>query len=223
MPTFDNKVEDRLKELILMGEKVRSSFRLRARSTFYDRDQSLTWHWITMCLNFISRVVGKNTEHYRVFESSATKEYITNPFEIEQMQGVMLAVKSDVEAGFLFDRDLLITAEAFNDVLEQAEYLLENKYKDAAAVIVGAALESTLRKMCDRRGIEVSSRDGIDSLNIKLATADAPAYNKLVQKQITAWADLRNNAAHGHYDKYTHSNVEDMDKWVRSFIEQHMA
>jgi hypothetical protein len=56
-----------------------------------------------------------------------------------------------------------------------------------------------LRAMCVRRAIGLLKANGkhkmINDLNDELGKAGA--YNALKKKQITAWADLRNNAAHG--------------------------
>ena len=46
-------------------------------------------------------------------------------------------------------------------------------------------------------------------------------YNKLSQKQITAYADVRNNAAHGKWNEFAKTDVEDMLKGVRNFKEKH--
>ena len=43
-------------------------------------------------------------------------------------------------------------------------------------------------------------------------------YNKLVQKQVTALADIRNNAAHGHYDQFTKEDVASMIKEVQRIL-----
>ena len=48
-------------------------------------------------------------------------------------------------------------------------------------------------------------------------------YSKLDQKSVTAWLDLRNNAAHGHYDKYEAVQVELMISGVRDFIARNPA
>jgi len=140
-----------------------------------------------------------------------------------------MAVKEDIESGFLFERELLISADVFDDFLEQAEHLLENKYKDAAAVLIGSVLESSLRKMCKKHGVEVKDNTGavttdtatIAPLNDELYKAEV--YSKFVYKEIIAWADLRNNVAHGHYDKYKQTDVEGMDQWVRSFVTEHLT
>lgn len=39
-----------------------------------------------------------------------------------------------------------------------------------------------------------------------------------LSKQITAWLDLRNNAAHGKYDKYSIEEVKLMIAGIRNFL-----
>ena len=43
-------------------------------------------------------------------------------------------------------------------------------------------------------------------------------YNKLEQKNVTAWIDLRNKAAHGKYSEYTVTQVELMYQGVLDFL-----
>ena len=42
------------------------------------------------------------------------------------------------------------------------------------------------------------------------------------QKQITAWADLGNNAAHGNYTNYNEQEVKDMLNGVARFIADYL-
>ena len=49
------------------------------------------------------------------------------------------------------------------------------------------------------------------------------AYGKNDQKQVTAWAAIRNNAAHKEYDKYTAELVKLMIAWTRDFISKNPA
>ena len=94
--------------------------------------------------------------------------------------------------------------------MEMAKYLLSEGYKDAAAVIAGSVLEENLRKLCAKGAISEFDAKGnpkkASALNDDLAKAST--YTKLEQKSITAWLDLRNNAAHGHFDKYDAKQVE---------------
>ena len=138
--------------------------------------------------------------------------------------GIMKAAAEDVEAGFLGERDLLITADAFGSLLEQSEHLLEQGYKDPAAMLAGAVLESTLRKMCEVRGIPADKQDKIATLNDKLAKRHKPAaYSSMYHKQIIAWADLRNNADHGHFKEYDRPQIAAMIAGVREFAARHLA
>jgi hypothetical protein len=76
--------------------------------------------------------------------------------------------------------------------LEQASELLGAGYITAAAVIAGAVLETYFRQLCNDRDIEIG--------NLNMMNADSAkrgVLRKHDQKQITARADIRNNAANG--------------------------
>jgi hypothetical protein len=122
----------------------------------------------------------------------------------------------------------LVHAELFDDFLEMAEHLLENNYKDAAAIMVGSVLESHIKKMCIKSGLPITTSvkgknviTKADVLNADLVKNGT--YNKLQQKQITAWFGLRNEAAHGNYQAYKKEEVDLMLKGVRQFILQNPA
>ena len=76
-------------------------------------------------------------------------------------------------------------------------------------------MEDALRKLCEKHGVPVPTSTKIDRLNAELAKANV--YDKLVQKRITALADIRSNADHGHFDKFRSEDTEDMVKWVKRF------
>ncbi len=50
----------------------------------------------------------------------------------------------------------------FENLIEMAEHLMEEGYKDAAAVIAGASLESHLRQLSNKYGVpvEYTAKDG---------------------------------------------------------------
>jgi hypothetical protein len=60
----------------------------------------------------------------------------------------------------------------------------------------------------------------LDKMNADLAKADT--YHLLVQKRITAIADIRNNAAHGHPEHFTAKDVEDMISYIEGFLAAHL-
>ena len=134
---------------------------------------------------------------------------------------MVAAAKHDFERGLLFDLRALVNAEILGDFMEQAERLLEENYYVPAASLAGAVLEDTLRKLCDKNGLTYPDKTTIDRLNADLAKAGI--YDKLVQKRITALADIRNNADHGKFDKFAREDVEDMVKWLRRFTADYLG
>ena len=143
---------------------------------------------------------------------------------VSELTGILKGIKSDVDRGMLEDFRLLVRAEVFASFLDMAEYLLNEGYKDAAAVMLGAVLEDSLRTLATRNGISTSSSVGkpltIDPLNIALGKAGT--YGPLVQKQVTSWANLRNDAAHGQFAKYDADQVHQMLLFVQKFSSDYL-
>lgn len=172
----------------------------------------------TRCVAAIQRASGSNSTYHK----SAIDAAISGNHEWDHLAreiGVAKALLYDIENNYLQSFEELLRGEVFGDLLEMASHLLDGGYKDAAAVITGGTLEVHLRKLCDRYGIDASP-DGrhirSDQLNTKLTKAGA--YTKLDQKNVTAWLDLRNKAAHGRYSDYTADQVRLFVATVRDFI-----
>jgi hypothetical protein len=142
--------------------------------------------------------------------------------------GIVKALKGDLDDGHLQSLPELIRGEMFQDLNQMAKHLLQEGYKDAAAVIAGSSLESHLHQLSNKYGISVvytakdgsSKRKKAESLNQDLGKN---AYSLFDQKQITAWLDLRNNAAHGNYSEYDEDQVAKLIEWVGDFISKNPA
>ena len=175
----------------------------------------------------ILRITGLNSPYcQQVNEILATKEH--DAVKMVQILGVVSALRYDLAAGYMKTAEELIHGELFSDFLDMASYLLEEGYKDAAAVICGASLESHLKQLAKKCDINtyISAESGTrpkkaDSLNSELARATS--YSVLDQKNVTAWLDLRNKAAHGSYDSYTKDQVVLMIAGIRDFITRNTA
>jgi len=171
-------------------------------------------------LSFLKNLFDEHHPYYKEFNDNVTD---CTPVHTNVGKGILLAVKQEIDGGWLFTLKGLVSAEIFSDFLEMAEHLLEELYKDPAAVMTGSVLEEHLRQLCDREGIAVEvekagklSPKKADLLNAELANAGV--YNKLDQKIITSWLDLRNKAAHGRYTEYTKEQVDLMYQGVANFI-----
>lgn len=111
----------------------------------------------------------------------------------------------------------MIQAEVFDSFLEHANELLDSGYKDPACVVAGVAMETTLKELCTRNGIPHSK---LDKMNADLCKAGV--YNMGMQKQITAWAERRNKAAHGEWDDYNADDVVDMIRGINRLIAEYL-
>lgn len=175
----------------------------------------------TSAMNLIKRTCGDESDHYRALEDLMKREHGANPYYLKHCLGIIEAARGDFAGGFLFDLRTQVAAEMLGECLDQAQHLLEQGYHIAAASLTGAVLEDSLRKVAKAKGVGVPERTTIDGLNVLLAKGGA--YALTVQKQVTALADIRNNADHGHFDQVKKADVEDMLRWVVRFNSEYLG
>ncbi|HKC00834.1 MAG TPA: hypothetical protein VKD23_18775 [Terriglobales bacterium] len=171
-------------------------------------------------LAFIESTFGREHSYYIEFDKKARDSWESSG---KYALGILTAVRDQIKGGWVETTKGLVSAEVFADFLEMAEHLLEQKYKDPAAVMVGSVLEEHLRQVCAAASLPVEDLSHgkivprkADSLNADLAKVGK--YSKLDQKQVTAWLDLRNKAAHGKYSEYANEQVVLMLAGVRDFV-----
>lgn len=183
---------------------------------FYKIDSVKYQEWAISVLNLLQRIFGEPSVHFKQFIilHSNFQGFIDT---FENCLGVFNAAKDDYLGGYLLNLKSLVSAEVLDNVLEQAEELLKKEYKDSACIAIGVTLETTLKDLCNKIQIPTGK---LDKMNADLSKAGI--YNLTKQKQITAWADLRNNAAHGNYSSYTKEDVDDFLKGVKRFIADYM-
>jgi hypothetical protein len=102
--------------------------------------------------------------------------------------------------------------------LDQARELLAATFVAPAAVVAGVVLETTVKGLCAESGVSLGK---LGKMNEDLAKAGV--YNKLVQKKVQVWADIRNSAAHGHNGQFEPSDVQDMIRGVEAFVSERLA
>ena len=199
----------------------------KGESTLKTVDTNVEWYanrryssaFRSASLSLISSLFGKNHSYYTEFEKLDS----AHPSNIRSGIGIIESIKDEIENGWLITYKQLVTAEVFSDFLEMAKYLLDEKFKDAAAVMIGSILEEHLRQLCITKSIDVTTIKGSDMvpkkadvLNVDLTKKGV--YNGLQQKSVTAWLDLRNKAAHGKYGEYTFEQVGVMYMGVADFV-----
>jgi len=229
---MSNSINDRLvteiDELVAVAEKLSRDSSRSGSSLGPDRIEDLS-AIASRGGQTIQRLYGQNSQYYRSFEKVLKTDHFTSMHStsykhISELVGILKGVQHDIKSGLLSDLRRLLQAEVFADFLEMAEHILGEGYKDAAAVLLGAVLEDSLRKLSDSNGLPTVGVSGkpltIEPLNVELAKNGV--YGPLVQKQVTTWANLRNDAAHGHFDKYDADQVKQMLFFVQKFCSDYL-
>ena len=215
------KVINKFNKLLGEGEKILQNGEWNGWDFKRDPANDDYIKWRTEALNLLKRVCGEDSDHYNQLLKIAKGDHTSyNSYFFPHCYGIVKAAKSDFEEDFLADVKYLVRADLLDDFISQAEMLLKEGYHIPAASLSGAVLEDMLRKLCDKKNIEYPDKTKIESLNVSLAKKNA--YNKLVQKEITAKAQIRNDADHGRFEKVKPDDVDDMIKWIRRFIRDYM-
>lgn len=196
-------------------------FRSLAAVNFQAESPLIKHAWFIRLKTCIEKFAPQNSTFANEIEFLNRHDYV----ELWRARAALTALREAYASSTFSSITELIHADVFSDFLEMADHLIEQSYKDPAAVIAGSVLEEHLRKLCDKNGVDVKKSDGspkkADSLNSELASAIV--YSKLDQKNVTAWLDLRNKAAHGKYTEYTKDQVALLIQSIRDFITRNPA
>jgi hypothetical protein len=173
----------------------------------------------------VRRLAPPDSEFAKLKEACFSRWAPSPHVALPQIVGIARALREAYASGYLSSIQELVHAEVFSNYLDMAAYLLAEHFKDPAAVLGGATLESHLRSMAAKWNISIDDGTGNPrkSSVINDDLKKAGAYHGQQQKSVTAWLGLRNDAAHGHFDRYTAAQVENLLAAVRVFIMENPA
>ena len=229
MEKINKRIENEVDNLLDTGTRILSDA-VNSSSGIKGVDLSKVTSWVTRLGQLVRHLYGEYSQHFESYTSALKTPHFYNLHSsynshFSQMLGVVTAIKHDIDNGLLINFKTLIQADIFADFLEMGEYLLNGGYKDAAAVIIGSVLEDGLRKLAEKNKISITNDYGkaltIEPLNNELAKKEV--YSKLIQKQITSWAHIRNKAAHGEFNEYNKEQVHMMLLFVQSFTSDYLG
>lgn len=210
------KIKSDLSKLISRGESITNTSYTSGRDK---RPHEVAFR--TSALSYLNNLLGEEHDYYVQFKAKTQSgTFFLTSTGVE----ILKALSLDLDEEWLFELKALVAAEMFTDFLDMSEHLISEGYRDAAAVMIGSTLESHLKQLCVKNSIDITCINAKYQINPKKAdvlNADlckANVYNKLEQKQITAWLDLRNKAAHGEYSEYNNDHVQQMYTGVLSFV-----
>ena len=228
----------RFDELIAAGESICNSIEVYpphnlggvfVTFTTYNWDPQRLEKWKTNCLTVFQPFSVKGTTMAKQIDlfTHTTGEKPS----FQRALGILEAFKDDLEQGFLDDFLLKVEAEVAADYMGQADALLKEGQPGAfdqvpAAVLSGAVLEKALRTLCDRQQPQipmVNAKGENKTLNPLIDDLKkAGVFNELKAKQLRAWADIRNKAAHGEFNQFTKGDVEQMLHGITNFLADYL-
>ncbi|MCK7470041.1 MAG: hypothetical protein MZU95_03970 [Desulfomicrobium escambiense] len=219
---LDETIIKCFEELIKKADNVEST-KCNKNTRHIYLDETQFFEWSSSVLSLFERIFEKDCSQIENFKKQfnlGCEFSIKQIDSLKRSKGILLSAYNDYKNGYLFKIQSLISAEVLDNVIEQADELLKTSYKDAACIITGVALETALRKICTDAGIVIDEKTKANKMNDDLAKAGK--YNGSKQKQITAWLGLRNDAAHGHWDRYNEQEVKAMIDGVNNFIADYL-
>ncbi len=213
---LDPIVSRRFLELQQKAEAVsvarKASYTTNAGDAVYAVSSELFKEWATNVLSLLHRSFGQGSIHYQNFSAHYHK-FLGWESDFRDCHAIFKAAREDYEGGYLFNIRTLAKAEVLADAIEQAKELLQAGYKDPACILARVSLEVALKDLADRFQVTLST---LDRMNADLCKAGA--YNMAKQKQITAWAEIGNKAAHGEWAHYTDQDAAAMVGGVEALV-----
>lgn len=242
-PQLDSKVRTQFKDLIDEGPELVSKMKAENRQSRSEprylmgsrvvdlsgneyHNQAVAFEaYRTQAVSLVQLVLSKTERMQQISADFRGLEQRSS--SVEFINGTLIGLQRDYEAGLLDDISVMIEAEIASDYMGQAERLLGEGGSGQfnyvpAAVLAGAVLEDGLRRLCHRQSppIATDKQDG-DPKKMSVLIDDlksAGLYNELKAKQLRAWAAVRNAAAHGRFNEFDRQDVEGLIMGVKSFL-----
>lgn len=219
MPAPTDKIRARFERLLSRGQAMMQGIKtlttgIAAGHQYVDEQAYASWR--AQAESALIDTFGERHAYTRSFNELGRK---TSHYVASSQVGVLCGVIEAITHDELDSLTSLVVANIFADLMEMADHLHQTNYHVPAASLSGAVLEDALRRLCAARSVSFASKDGIDALNKKLASAGV--YDNFTASSIDAWRHLRNDADHGHFQRVLPANVATMLEGVRRLLTQH--
>ena len=221
------KLLDQFHKLIADGKELLDGKFPYAWALEVDRSRYVLWR--TQVINLLERVLpAKSTLRKRVGVFLELRNSAPNADEI---LSTLTATESDFDNGMFDDIEKQIEASISVNYLGQAEMLVRDSDNISnshipAAVLAGVVLEKNLRTLCLKNNPQISLKKagGKDkTLNSLINDLKATSVlNEIYAKQLRAWADIRNAAAHGRFTEFSKEQVAAMIEGINQFLLNYM-
>ena len=144
---------DRLDRLIELGhEAVHKGGMSSDYRTSYPHAQYFG-QFRSASISLLCSIFGGNHSFVSEFRNY-TKRPVSSA--VNMSIGTLKAARNEIQSGWIQKLTGLVSSEIFSNIMQMAEHLLEKKYKDPAAVIIGCVIEQRLKEFASARSIPIT-------------------------------------------------------------------
>jgi hypothetical protein len=173
-------------------------------------------------LEFLRRVAGQDSAFYRAASEPETGSAYFSVHRVWRSTAQALVDWVRVAESGVLERPPALTfrLDAATDLMEQVQTLLGDSgvHPAAPVMLAGAALEEALRGLVEANSVTLAGKPGISTYANGLRTADLLTKSQ-VQEAI-ALGGIRNDAAHGHFDRIKPEHATLFVDRVNFFLQQ---
>ena len=170
-------------------------------TTYVDLEDYSKWN--SNC-QVLLQLIGNISKPWEKTINDCSESTLVNA---KKQLGALRSIQDSISEGLLVRAEDIVYAEAFSNLIDQAEYLFEQKYLLASGVILRAILEEKLRLLCSEKNIQVNkSRPTLNDYNTELYKASI--IDKIIFKRIDSLIVIGNEAAHN--QQITESGIKDL-------------
>ncbi len=185
---------------------------------------------ITRYASAIDRLAPPRSRYHKMADDALTRHDPPRNSRqtAERLKAILYALKEDLNESLLRSTEELIHSDLLSDFLEMAIRLIEDGFKDPAAVLAGTVLAEHLRRMCGKYEIELGQeRDGKTfPKNVESMIEDLYSFQVFPsdrQRALKAWNKIRIKALLGEKEAFTTEQVINMISGMRTFIADYPA
>jgi hypothetical protein len=180
--------------------------------------------WITEAGAALEAIFPAGHSIHKQWEAVLKRQGVVEVFVLmPELLGVLGGALNLVSDGRLTSLIDTIRIETEDELLDQAQNLLDAKQLAAATVLAGGALETHLRHLVDKHGLTITGDGSISKYDGVIAQArnagSVTVYEPTDGKLVLAWGGMRNDAAHdpGAFSRSA-DEVRRMIEGIRAFI-----
>lgn len=156
--------------------------------------------------NVVEVLKYANLDSHLAEVSEILRESWSDGYMVRRVTSLVESAVDLLKRGFIGDLKVLLRAQVFATTIDQAKALFESGHLIPAAVLARIVIEGWLKGEAEKAGITVPEDAKASHINENLKKAGIFSVPKW--RQVQAYLDIGNAAAHGKLENFTREDLE---------------